>query len=386
MSMLNSEAKLFGLDLRHFPGQLRSAWEGLGQLPWLSRCMPASRLRVLDSNDLQSSKWAWVRGRQRWSWSSDPQSLDAASAIPEVKPAYTALFLGADQQLLRTLHLPPMPQAAIDSAVALDVSAMSPFSEQETLWSYRLYTPAEQSHMGQAAGGGVSAGVSITSRTLVQQALQQSAQTAETVEVWGGPSQLPVMFSGFGEGRRLKGEARQRRTLWLASSVMLALLMALALTPTAQLRLRAIDARVQFQQLLEETAPIAAKRQAMMAGVQEMAQLQEQFSQQVDHLQVLAALTRAYPDDTAVQRIQFKGQQITIQGLSTNAANVVEIMSKTPGFQAVRMPSAVTKVPGVDKENFVVEAQIDTGTLGLYPSARSAPSEASDVSAQERGQ
>lgn len=382
MSMLNSEAKLFGLDLRNLAGQLRNAWEGLGKLPWLSRCMPASRLSVVDSNDLQP-KWAWVRGRQRWAWDSEKESKQNPPST-QAESAYTALFLGSDQQLLRTLNLPPMPQAAIDSAMALDVQTMSPFTEQETLWAYRIYTPGEQSRIGKASGPGLSVDVCITSRSLVQQALQQSAQTAETAEIWGGSRLLPVLFSGFGEGRRLKNEARQRHWLWLAGSVMFALILALALTPTAQLRLRAIEARVQFQELLEETAPIAAKRQVMTAGVQEMVQLQAQFSQQVNHLQVLAALTQAYPDDTAVQSIQFKGQKITVQGLSSNASNVVEIMSNTPGFNAVRMPSAVTKVQGTSKENFVVEAQIDTEALGLYPPARSASSDVSPLPAQEQ--
>lgn len=361
MSMFNSEAKLFGLDLRSLAEQLRNAWQGLGQLPWLRRCMPLSRLRVIDINGLQPEK-AWVRGGQRWVWDGKPQAQQTDPA-----PVYTALLLGSDQQLLRTLNLPSMSQAALRSAVALDVLTMSPFPESETLWAYRIHTQDKWERTAQASMQGLRLDLCITSRTLVQQALRQSSQTAEEVEVWGGSRRMPILFRGFGEDHRLKHEARQRYWMWLVGTVMLALALALALTPTAQLRLRAIDARVQFQHLLEETASIAAKRQAMTAAAQEMAQLQGQLHEQVNHLQVLAALAQAYPDDTAVQRIQFKGQQITVQGLSDNASSVVQIMSRTPGFTSVRMPSAVTKVPGINKENYVVEAQIDTSVLGLYP-------------------
>lgn len=362
MGMLNSEAKLFGLDLRDLAGQLRSAWDGLGQLPWVSRFMPASRVKVIEGNGLQP-KWAWVIGGQRWTWDNHPEP-DPAQSDAKEKPLYTALLLDGDQQLLRTLHLPSMPPAAIHSAMALDVQTMSPFPEEETLWAYRVHAPGERE---RAAIPGLSLDLCITSRTLVRQALQQSSQTAEDVEVWGGSRRMPILFRGFGEGRRLKHEARKRYWIWLTGAALLALVLALALTPTAQLRLRAIDARVQFQQLLEETQPVAAQRQVMTAGAQEMAQLRDQLHGQVNHLRVLAALAQAYPDDTAVQRIQFKGRQITVQGLSDNASNVVQIMNRTPGFTAVRMPSAVTKVPGSSKENYVVEAQIDTSVLGLYP-------------------
>lgn len=382
MSMFNSEAKLFGLDLRDLAGQLRDAWQGLGQLPWLRRCMPASRLRIVGVELAQPAQ-AWVRGSRRWTWSSAPGPAQADVPQADGAPAYTGLLLGSDQQLLRSLRLPRMPQAAVHSAVALDVQTMSPFPEQETLWAYRIHSPGPR----EPAATGLHLDLCITSRALVRQALQQCAgdlRGSEQVEIWGGARQSPIMLPGFGEELRLGREARQRRWLGLAAGAMLALALALALTPTAQLRLRAIDAGTKFQALLQQTAPVAAQRQGMTAGAQEVAQLQEKLHGQVDHLRVLATLAQVYPDDTAVQRIQFKGRQITVQGLSDNASNVVQLMARTPGFTEVRMPSAVTRVPGMNKENFVVEAQIDVDALGVLaqsqPQAAVAPAA---IAAQE---
>ena len=47
MSLLTSDAKLFGIDLSSLGGQLREAWQQLERLPLLRRCMPSSPMQVL---------------------------------------------------------------------------------------------------------------------------------------------------------------------------------------------------------------------------------------------------------------------------------------------------------------------------------------------------
>jgi general secretion pathway protein L len=42
------------------------------------------------------------------------------------------------------------------------------------------------------------------------------------------------------------------------------------------------------------------------------------------------------------------------------------LLAKTPGFQEVRLPTAVTRVPGSGKESFTLEANIDPQVLGMF--------------------
>jgi len=164
----------------------------------------------------------------------------------------------------------------------------------------------------------------------------------------------------------------------------LALGVALAVTPSLQLRMRAIDASQQFAALTKSSAEVMAQRQELVEGGQNLGKLQERLQQQLNHLQVLAVLTKVLPDDAAAQRVVFRGTKLTVQGLTNNASNVVALLAKTPGFQDVRLPTAVTRVPGSGKENFVLEASVDPQILGLLAKTEEEKSSAdADADAKE---
>ena len=119
-----------------------------------------------------------------------------------------------------------------------------------------------------------------------------------------------------------------------------------------------------------------------MTGVEEIAALQKLQREQINHLQVMAALTQLFPDDTAVQRVSFSGSKLAIQGLSSNASNVVQLMSKAPGFLEVRMPSAVTRASGSNKESYTVEAVLDPKVFGVLASPEAEAQAAPDATSE----
>lgn len=365
MALMTSDAKLFGVDLSSLGRQLHDAWQQLLDLPLLRRGMPATRMQVVGAETD-----AWVRG-SRLSW-----HMSARADGHKSPAAYSAILVGSDQVLARTLLLPSMPSKALHGAVELDVYTMSPFSQEQTLWAYAA--------RGAEAGTGQKVDVVITSRDLVEQAIAvhgfQGADNARP-EVWLQAPAGPIMLPGFGEQRRLKREARQRVWLLLGGVAVVGLVAALAITPTAQLRLRAIDAASQLTKLAKGTSEVAARRQTMMAEAESVAELLKLQQQQLDHLRLLAMLTQLLPDDTAVQRIQFKGTKLIVNGLSDNASAVVSTLAKEPGFREVRLPSAVTRVSRTSKESFVLEAMIDPAILGLHAVAPKEPEQAPEAQA-----
>lgn len=363
MALMTSDAKLFGVDLSSLGRQLHDAWQQLLDLPLLRRGMPATRMQVVGAETD-----AWVRG-SRLSW-----EMSARADGHKSPAAYSAILVGSDQVLARTLLLPSMPSKALHGAVELDVYTMSPFSQEQTLWAYAA--------RGSEAGTGQKVDVVITSRDLVEQAIAvhgfQGADNAGP-EVWLQAPAGPIMLPGFGEQRRLKREARQRVWLLLGGVAVVGLVAALAITPTAQLRLRAIDAASQLTKLAKGTSEVAARRQTMMAEAESVAELIKLQQQQLDHLRLLAMLTQLLPDDTAVQRIQFKGTKLIVNGLSDNASAVVSTLANEPGFREVRLPSAVTRVSRTSKESFVLEAMIDPAILGLHAVAPKEPEQAPEA-------
>lgn len=363
MALMTSDAKLFGVDLSSLGRQLHDAWQQLLDLPLLRRGMPATRMHVMGFETD-----AWVRG-SRFSW-----DMSTSAGSQKMPAAYSAILVGSDQVLVRTLLLPSMPSKALRGAVELDVYTMSPFAADQTLWAYAA--------RGGEATAGQKVDVVITSRDLVEQAIlahgSQRAANPES-EVWLQAPAGPIMLPGFGEQRRLRREARQRIWLFSGLIVIAGLVAALAITPTAQLRLRALDAASQFTKLAKDTSEVAARRQTMMAEVESVAELIKLQQQQLDHMRLLAMLTQLLPDDTAVQRIQFKGTKLIVNGLSDNASAVVSTLANEPGFREVRLPSAVTRVSRTSKESFVLEAMIDPAILGLHAVAPKEPEQAPEA-------
>ena len=105
----------------------------------------------------------------------------------------------------------------------------------------------------------------------------------------------------------------------------------------------------------------------MLAQAQQLNTLVPQLQQQIDHLRVLAALTRVLPDDTATQRIVIEGTHLSLHGLSSNATRVQQLLSQEPGFQGVRMPAAITRDGNSNLENFVLEADLDPTVFAIWP-------------------
>jgi general secretion pathway protein L len=363
---MTSDAKLFGLDLRGLSAELSDALRKLTQLPWLHRVLPSSRVQVLEGGSAPVA--ARAQGDSiEWA-GDDGEALDKAS--------HTAVLLDSEQVLQRVLMLPPMAPAALRSAIELDVQTMSPFASQDTVWSY-AQSPADK--------GRQRIDVVITSRQQVDQALRlQSARLAADAvpEVWAPSERAPVVLPGFGEGARLRSEARRRNAILTGLGLILVLGGVLAVTPTLQLRMRALDASQQFAAQTRASAAVMSQRETLVEGGQDLGRLQERLQQQINHVQVLAVLTEALPDDAAVQRVSFRGTKLTVQGLTNNASNMVALLAKTPGFQDVRLPTAVTRVPGSGKESFVLEASINPQILGLLaPKEEPQPSEEAGANA-----
>ncbi|WP_278534825.1 PilN domain-containing protein [Delftia acidovorans] len=373
MALMTSDAKLFGLDLSALARQWQEVWPQVMDWAVFRRLMPVSGVEVLGHKS-----GAWVRAGRwlRWQEAGQDGALSAAAIV----------LVDEGEVLSRSLRLPVMPTTAMQGAVALDVQTMSPFSALDTVWGHvRRQAPDATGETGHSQG---LVDVVIVSRAHIEKLLKEFADhptlaKAGEPEVWAmSTSGTPILLPGFGEQRRLKKEAWRWRWLMLGLGGVLALALAVAVTPSLQLRFQALDAQRQLTQLSRSVSDVVAARQALAEGGQDVATLLDRQRQQLDHLRVLAALTASLPDDTAVQRIQFKGSKLMLLGLSGNVSRAVDLLSKVPGFVEVQLPSAVTRAAGTNKDSFALEAIIDPKVFGAQASEPE-PEAAQSAQAQE---
>lgn len=343
MSSISSDARFLGVDLQALWREVRQPWLQSHQWPVLAWLTPLPVIRLLE-----------VEGKESY-WLGDARPLAASAKRSWL---FTAVELPEDCVLRRSLTVPVMGEADIANAVALQVRNASPFVAQDLAWGYRLHPASKGKHRIDVA---------LVSRKQVGQHLASEAPRLQGVpgpEVWVRSGALPIVLKGYGNGQRASHAKRWRAVgggLLLLACILMG---AIAVTPAAQLRLRALEAAQAYAALGERTAPLARQREAFLQSTEQLGGLRDLLADRLEPLPFLAALTDILPDDTAIQGIKLQGSKVAITGATADSSALMQLLGKQPGLRDVRAPSAATRVPGATREAFSIEFTVDPRLFG----------------------
>lgn len=345
------------MDLRALWRELRSPWRGMHHWPALAWLTPDLPVRVWQAD---GRKTTWLGGC-------------LASGVKKKAEQFEAIELPDDMLLRRTLVMPAMPQEQIAQAVELDVRSASPFVLTDLVWGYSS-RPVVQD--------GLHIDIVFASRKQAAQyidAQKHLLATAVEPEVWAfTPAGAPIVLAGWGEARRTRHATLRRRWAYALLLSALCLVAGVAVTPLAQLRLRAVDATHEYEAVQRRTSALVGQREAFVRAVDQLQSLRSMLTDRVDPIRLMEVLTRTLPDDTSLQTLQVQGLKVTINGLTANAATLMQLLGAQDGFKEVRAPSAATRSPGANAENFIIEFQLDPAALSVA-AAVSAPAPTLDV-------
>jgi general secretion pathway protein L len=151
------------------------------------------------------------------------------------------------------------------------------------------------------------------------------------------------------------------------------LLCAIALTPTAQLRLRAIEATHAYEVLQQQAAPAQAQREAYLHSVEQLTQVRGVLAERAAPLRLLQLLTETLPDGSFLHSLKTQGLKVTVQGMTPDAAALMQALGRVPGLREVKAPSAAVRNPGASLDSFLIEFQLDPDLLSQAPPASVAP-------------
>lgn len=352
---MTPSSRALDIDLRVLGQGLRQSWQSLLQSRGLAWMTPDLPVRVLHA-DGREAVW---RGAQ-------------VLKTPPAKVAFEALEIPEDLLLRRSLRMPALPAAQIEEAVWLDIRSASPFRPDDTVGAYAAQPQAQ---------GGLAVDVVLASRAQLAAHLAAQAgrlRQPEAAELWAlAPTGAPMVLAGWGEARRQQGASRQRHLAYALMALALGLVGALAVTPTAQLRLRAIAAVYDYDAVHARTLPLVKERAALLRTTEQVEAVRALLVERVDPIKLLETLTHQLPDDTSLQSLQVNGLKATITGLTANSANLMQLLGGIEGFKEVRAPSAATRYPGATAESFNIEFQLDPAIYALMPApAKPAPTEA----------
>ena len=261
-----------------------------------------------------------------------------------------------DRLLRRHLTLPDMTAQDVAQAAALDASSAAPFPSEDLVWGHACTA---------APDGRLELDVVMASRKQIQaylETLGEPRSASHQPEVWAWSDiGAPVVLQGFGEARRYRQLTQRRWAGWALLALACVLVAAIAVTPTAQLRLDAIAAVQSYDALHQRTAPLVSKRAALLKSTDQLALVEVITADRVRAVDVMDLLTRALPDDASLLGLQIAGSKILLNGQTSNTADLMQKLSAFPGLKDVKSPSAATRPLGASKESFTIELQLADG-------------------------
>lgn len=352
MSETPSPSPLPGLPLTQ--ARFASWLAGLRTLSASARAWasPGEPVRLLHSDGTQS---IW-RGGSRLS-----------EATHAREPKFVAIQIPEDLVLRRSLLLPRMSQVHCAEALLLEVRSNSPFPPEDLAWG---------SVMRDMAGGQKHVDLAMASRRHVAEFMQarwpELAAAARQPEVWAWSGQeSPVVLQGYGEIHRLQDAAVERRWNWALAGIALMLATLVAITPTIQLRQRALEAVAAFDAVQRRVAPLVRKRDELAVLNDKVRSLDLIVAERVDPIGVMQYMTQVLPDDTYLYALDLQKTKITASGHTVDASALLQKLSSDPRLKNVKAPMAVTRMPGATKEAFIIEFTMEPkpATAGPAPAA-----------------
>jgi len=344
MSSLRTQAQLFGFDLSPLGRDLMSAWRGMLAWPMLAWLWPKLRVRLwLPTGGAVSS-----RGPDQAHQDND-KKLNLAR--------FNAVLLPEHRLLRHTVELPRLQSPDQLAALTLQVASLSPFPAADLVWTHEVEPePA-------VPGGTTRIHLALASRRLIASYLAQTYPDVDAAkaEIWLPSALKPVdlLLPGFGEGARLRMVRIWGWVSGLLALLALLVLVAMAITPTAQLYMRVEQAQASMVALKQKAVPVLKQRESLVHATDQLGNLAELTGKPLPPLYMLKLVTDALPDDTSVTSLQFQGQKVTLSGQTTDTTALMKHLSATAGLREVTAPTPATKPLGSPRELFTIEFTLD---------------------------
>lgn len=348
-------SSFFGLRPASWPAQWRSAWQLLLESRALRAFTPAVPVRLLQADGRVSD------------WSLHAGVAHAVAARPSAdKATIWAIELPRARVLERQLVLPLLGAADLEQAIQLEVAAFTPFGADKTAHGYRAVRRRQQTQVDLVLAQ--RRDVEHCAQALVAEAGVPGAGAVP--EVWVLPAGVDVQAASFSPILLAQGGSRQRliargRAVRLALlGLVLGLAAALAVTPTAQLRLRAIAAQQAFDALRAQTAPQQAQREALMQRSEQLSLVHKLTADQRALVPIFNLLTSTLPDGAWLQSLRVEGGKVQVTGRADDTSALVQTLGRQRGVLAVRLPAPVTRDSNAAKESFTLELSFDPAVFG----------------------
>lgn len=270
------------------------------------------------------------------------QVIETVSDLPQ----FRLLRIPAQLALHKRLSFPAAVRRDLKNVLSFEIDRETPFEQNEIYWSYGA----------TAVKGKLDVDLVVVPRRVVDplvQAVQDGAFVPAAIEIASEGALLPFLWLEQPNPLRYARLAPRTR---LPLAAVYAMALAVLLVPFAvqQARFFLADRTIAaLEKQAREASDLNRKANLRVAALTFMSGSQ---IGQNGPLEIVAATTRALPDDTYLTSLTVHGGQVTMAGSSEAAAKLIGALAGTAQFRDPIFDSALLE--GDDGEKFSISAQL----------------------------
>jgi general secretion pathway protein L len=296
---------------------------------------------------------AWVRRRGRveplGDFTPDHDGLQAMRTAAG-RPAAVHLVPPHGLMMEKRVFFPLASEREIDNVVAFAMDRETPFTAEEVWWV------AEVEDRDKAEGK-LTLRLSLVPRdplagilSLLEREGFSVSAVAATAED-GRRRQIPLV------GAKALGGAWHRRMMPLATAVCALLVLAVSAAPFVRqaIALSAVERRIaEVTPRFEQASQLKRRIEGSGSGGDILA---FEMARLGDPLKVLAAATKALPDDTYLTEFTMHQRQVSMVGQSADAAGLIGALSRDAAFKDPAFAAPVTRMRDANRDLFSIKVE-----------------------------
>ena len=267
------------------------------------------------------------------------------------------LCLPADRVLVKRLTLPLVAEENLREVLGFEMDRQTPFNLDQVYYDHRLVKRNPKAKT-------LSVDLLVTPRRFLDdlvsrlQELGIKLDRATLCQQQGGQIQSVNLLPQ--AARHDRTDSARYLNLALGIVALLLFLGAIALPLVNKLQvIKALETRTELatgkaevtRRLLEQVEQLDRNSRFLVDKKQAMPMT----------LEIINELTRILPDDTWINRLSIKEQEVQIQGLSAAASALIPLIESSDKLHNPRFRSPVTRIPQNNTERFHLSAEIIRG-------------------------
>jgi general secretion pathway protein L len=292
----------------------------------------------------------------RYPLSAATLTSEQAKEIEELagRTREVVLCLPSDKVLFKTLTLPLAAEENLREVLGFEMDRETPFSLEQVFYDYILSARNPKNNT-------ITLNMVVTPKLFLKDLLGKLNEigfhlhrATTCLENGGQPQSLNLLPAEFMQ-RRPDSARYLNFVLGILSLVLLLGAIALPLINKLHV-IEVLEARTQLatgkaeviRRLQEEVKHLGTSSRFLVEKKQATPLV----------LEIVNEVTRILPDDTWINQLDIKEQEVQIQGQSTSAAALIPSIESSEILQNARFRSPVTKMPGSSTERFHISADV----------------------------